>query len=70
MKITLETDKYVYYEYEPGYKETKEKKFLCIGGPHAGLLKARVQLEGQYYAFNNSGNCKISMIYVHKDLLA
>lgn len=78
--IVKETPKFV--EYEWGHylgngraQITREKKFLCVGGPHAGQMKANCQLHpNTYFAFNSAGGRrrtrhKHSQIYIHQSLL-
>jgi hypothetical protein len=82
LRIVNETAKYVVYEHEDGYyagKTTKEKKFLCIGGPFAEEFKSRSQINGEYHGFNKSAHSAGSwrdrkaiahtMVWIHKDLL-
>ncbi len=54
MKIVKETDKYILIRYHEDRSDTsKETKFLCIGGPCAGLWRAALQIQNQgYVAYN------------------
>ena len=83
MKIVKETPTYVLVDYNNPTDQyicapTKEKKFLCIGGPFAGQLKASVQVTGYYMGFNRAdakgigrklGRRMLSRIWVYDELL-
>lgn len=72
--LVRETDKYAIFNISYGgshSNETKEKKFLCIGGPFAGEYKSWSQIyDLKYHSFNSSGgNPGHTMVYIHKSIL-
>jgi len=70
--ITKETDKYVWAKtLRHGAPESRYKKFLCIGGPFDGQMKASIQIiYNDYHQFNNAGSSKhCKAVYIYKDIL-
>lgn len=72
-KIVKETDRYVWVEYNHSYRSrptiSKERKFLCVGGPFNQLAKSGSQVcgpfaDGKYEGYNSAGGNGPSRIFV------
>lgn len=65
-EVIRETDKYVEYKVVGYQNPTRERKFLCVGGPFDGCFYTRTQVKYAcpgYQEFNNAGGSQHNVIF-------